>query len=559
MQQQGLLRPFALYGYRENIMIKNYFTILKNEFKGYNTSKLGKDLMSGVTVAAVALPLALAFGVGSGASAGAGLITAIISGLIISALSGGSFQISGPTGAMTAVLISIVAKYGLQGVFVVSFIAGAILVVSALLKLGKIVSIIPTPVITGFTSGIAIIIALGQIDNLFGTESVGENTLKKVMSYADLGFPVNISALGIGLLVIGIMIIYPKKWSAKIPSSLVAIIIATIVSSIIKLDIETVGEIPKTLLLQDRFQLSNVNFNEITGLISPAITVAALGMIESLLCGASASRMKEDNFDADQELLAQGIGNMIIPFFGGVPATAAIARSSVAIKSGCQTRLTGIFHAVGLLLSMFLLNGVMSRLPLSALAGVLMVTAWRMNEWGSIKYIFKNKFKSAISQFLITMGCTVIFDLTVAIIIGIAYSMILFVTNNTKLRINTSKVENKKFHTGNTDVEILHKSTIVVYISGQLFFANIDSYKKKIADLKEYDKILLSMRGLAGIDMGACLEFIEVMHHLEKEGKKIYLCGTQDNVQKMLQRADIEYLPNEKFYWSVDKVLAECV
>ena len=406
-------------------MLKNFVAMFRREFSGYNGGKFIKDLLAGLTVAAVALPLALAFGVASGADAAAGLVTAIVAGVVISAFSGASFQISGPTGAMAAILGAIVAQYSLQGVFTVCFMAGVILLICGIFRVGKLVSFIPAPVITGFTSGIAVIIALGQIDNFFGTHSEGESAIDKLVSYGEFGFTPDIFTVLIGLLVVVVMLVYPKKWNAKVPSSLVGIIIATIVCVIVGADkFATIGEIPKTLFLEQRFSLAQLDPKTMVALISPAFSVAALGMIESLLCGASASRMKDEPFDANIELLAQGAGNILIPFFGGVPATAAIARTSVAIKSGAQTRLTGIFHALWLIAAMFLLGDIMALIPNAALAGVLMVTAWRMNEWHEIKAMFGGKRIGAILLFLITMVATVVFDLVVAIVIGVACSLV---------------------------------------------------------------------------------------------------------------------------------------
>lgn len=327
-------------------MLNNYVLRLKSEFKGYNSQKLVKDILAGLTVAAVALPLALAFGVSSGADAGAGLITAIVAGLLIGGLSGASYQISGPTGAMSAILIGLSTTYGLQGVFVASFISGIMLLIASLFKFGKVVSFIPSSVITGFTSGIAIIIATGQIDNFFGVTSKGGNTIEKLLSYFKLGFPINKYALMFGLLVVFIMLIWPKKWASVFPSSLAGIIIALIVNIVGQFDVTVVGKIPTTLFPDARLSISSLNLTTVTHLIIPAFSIAMLGMIESLLCGASAGKMKNEKLDADMELFAQGVGNMVIPFFGGVPATAAIARTSVAIKAGGQTRLVSIFHAI---------------------------------------------------------------------------------------------------------------------------------------------------------------------------------------------------------------------
>ena len=258
------------------MFIKNYIAKIKSEFSGYNLQKFSKDLMAGLTVTAVALPLALAFGVSCGATAEAGLVTAIIAGLIMSALAGASYQISGPTGAMSAILVGIVgAQGGIQSMFVVSVLAGIIIILCAVLKLGRLVSMIPRPVITGFTSGIALTIALGQIDNFFGTTSVGETALEKIASYGELGFSPNWQTVICAAAVMLIMIIYPKKWNAKVPSSLVSIIIVGILSYVLKFDVITVGEIPRTLMPENRLGFANVDWASVTNLISPAISIAA--------------------------------------------------------------------------------------------------------------------------------------------------------------------------------------------------------------------------------------------------------------------------------------------
>ena len=273
------------------MFFKNYIAKLKTEFKGYNGQRFLKDLMAGITVAAVALPLALAFGassLGEGApeAAAAGLITAILAGLIIGALSGASFQISGPTGAMSAILMLVVAKEGIQNVFIVSALAGIIILVCAIFKLGKYISMIPRPVITGFTSGIAIIIALGQVDNFFGTASTGTTQVEKLVSYFKNGFIPSWQPIVIGLIVVLVMLIWPKKWNAKIPSSLVGIIVATLVSLIPIFDeLKLVGTIPQKFMLDARLDLSSFDFSSFGSYISPAISIAALGLIESLLCG----------------------------------------------------------------------------------------------------------------------------------------------------------------------------------------------------------------------------------------------------------------------------------
>lgn len=425
-------------------MFKSYIKDIKNEFKGYGLLNFKQDLMAGITVTAVALPLALAFGVSSGATAAAGLITAILSGVVIGALSGGSFQISGPTGAMSAILVALFQKYGLEGVWIAGALAGIILILAGIFKLGKIVSYIPTPVITGFTSGIALIIAIGQLDNFFGVSTKSsESAAIKVLNFLSTPLHPNWYAISIGLLVVIIMMIWPKKFNNIIPSSLIALIIILVINMIFKLPVDIIGDIPQKLLLDDRLHITSINFEIVKSVLVPAISIAALAMIESLLCGEVGKKMKGDTFDANRELIAQGVGNFIIPFFGGVPATAAIARTSVAIKSGAQTRLVSMFHSVFLMLSMFLLAPVMSSIPLSALAGILMVTAWRMNEWKNIKYIFSKKFKGAILKFLITMFATVALDLTQAILIGVIFSSLLFIVKIANMDISVSEVDEK--------------------------------------------------------------------------------------------------------------------
>ncbi|MBE6837920.1 MAG: SulP family inorganic anion transporter [Ruminococcus sp.] len=538
-------------------LFKNFGKSLKSEFSGYNGKKFGMDLLAGVTVAAVALPLALAFGVSSGATAAAGLVTAILAGVVIGGLSGGSYQISGPTGAMTAILATLVVKYGIKGVFIACFISGVILLLAGLFKMGALVSFIPVPVITGFTSGIAIIIALGQIDNLSGLTGSGTTTIEKIVSYFTTPQSVNVTSLIIGLAVILFMAVYPKKANAVLPSSLVAIILATAVNMIVGFDVNVVGEIPKTLFLQDRLTFDMFDLKTVESLIAPAISIAALGLIESLLCGASAGRMKNEKLDADRELVAQGIGNMIIPFFGGVPATAAIARTSVAIKAGGQTRLTSVVHSGVLLLSMFVLGGVMSKIPLSALAGVLIVTAWRMNEWHVIKDIFGKKIKSAISQFLITMAATVVFDLTIAIVIGISFSLILFVIKVSDIQITTSDIDPKKLSDA-TKYNENHKKTSVIYITGPLYFGTTGKLEQKLSEHDNKEIFIFSMRGVTFADISGVQALESLCMQLHDEGKTVYFTCVQPDVMKMFSRLGFSETIGEKyFYWSTNEVLLE--
>lgn len=526
-----------------NAFYKKYSLDLRKEFAGYDAFACSRDVMAGLTVSAVALPLALAFGVSSGADAASGLITAIIAGILIGTLSGASYQISGPTGAMTAILGGLAARYGLQGVFVAGLLSGVLLLAAGILRAGALVSFIPAPVITGFTSGIAIIIALGQLDNFFGTVSVGESALEKLASYGTLGFSPSWQAVMFGLLVIGIMLVWPRTWNKRFPSSLLGIIVALVVQSIWSLPVAEVGEIPRTLLPQTRLTFSSIPWSNLDEFIGPAVSIAALGMVESLLCGASAGKMKHEKLDAGRELVAQGIGNMVIPFFGGVPATAAIARTSVAIKSGGRTRLTSVFHSIGLLCSMFFLGPVMGSIPLSALAGVLVVTAWRMNEWEVIRRIFSRRIKTSIAQFIVTMVATVVFDLTLAILIGIGLSMLLFVIRSKDVRIEVVEPA--------LDPEA--KRTKVVYVDGALFFATQDKLGPLVDDLiaDGCRRILFSLRGVPTIDHSALSEIEAIVKQCKANRVEVLFAGLQPTVQNMFERLSLDILVGrDNFYTS---------
>ncbi|TWW13418.1 sulfate permease [Dellaglioa algida] len=536
-------------------MISNYISMLKDEFKGYNLAKLAKDLMAGLTVAAVAIPLALAFGVSSGATAAAGLITAIVAGILISTLSGAYYQISGPTGAMAAVLMGVIAQYGLKGVFIATLIAGIILLLAGIFKLGVLTTFIPAPVITGFTSGISIIIAFGQLDNFFGTHSTGGSLIEKIGSYSSLGFQPKLATTLMAVLVVIALFIFPKKWNKVIPASLIAIIVTTAITMVFKLDVATVGKIPTSVISGDRLQLGSLDLKTVENLIVPGASIALLGMIESLLCGASAGRMTGKALDSNQELIAQGIGNMILPFFGGIPATAAIARTSVAIKSGAQTRLTGIFHALALLVSMLLLAPIMAQIPLAALAGVLVVTSWRMNEWSAIKYLFKNKFKSALILFFLTLVSTVIFDLSTAIMMGVMVGIVIFVAKSSILDVVVEDVDLSKVE---TTQEGLKADWAVVYITGPLFFMSADRLDKALQPLHERDLVIFSLRGVPSIDNTAMAVIQDFYQDAQKKNHEVIFSSVQPNVMKMFERSGFEETAGkDAFYFSVDRVLKE--
>ena len=427
-------------------------------------------------------------------------------------------------------------------------------------KLGRLISFIPSSVIMGFTSGIAITIAMGQIDNFFGTVSEGTGIIEKVSSYFKLGFNLDLTTTLIAVGVLIIMIIWPKKLAAKVPASLVGIVVATAVQLIFNFEsVAVVGDIPKTLFLEDRLSLEGVDFAMVKNLLSPILTIAALAIIESLLCGASASRMKKEPFDADRELVAQGVGNMILPLLGGVPATAAIARTSVAIKSGEQTRLTSVFHSVFLLASMFLLGGVMAKIPLSALAAVLMVTAFKMNEWSDIKFIFSHKFKTSISQFLLTMICTVVFDLTVSIVLGVLYSAIMYMSASAHVSVNFSDVDPEKLK-GKLDCsEEDFKGVQVAYVTGPLYFASASEFEEKLEEIdKNRHTLLMSMRGVTNIDVSGARVVLEKVKELQSNGCQVIFCGMCKRAKLTLDRAGVtDLVGEENYYISADQAFVK--
>lgn len=528
-------------------MIKNYLIDLKSEFKNYSYQKFTKDLFAGITVGAVALPLALAFGTSSGATASAGLITGIIAGIIIGALSGASFQISGPTGAMAAILINVSFQYGMEGIFISALISGVILTLFGVLKLGRIVSFIPNSVISGFTSGIAVVIASGQINNFFGSVSTGHNLIEHITFFWQNGFALDYQTTLIGLATIILLIIYPKKLNSILPGSLTVIVLFMVLNLIFNFDVATVGLIPKSLLLDSRLHLGQINLDMLTSLMLPGVSIALLGMIESLLCGATASKMKDEHFDACRELIGQGIGNIIIPFFGGIPATAAIARTSVAIKSGSVTRLTSIIHSIFLIFAMFVFGGFIAKIPMASLAAVLIVTSWKMNDWDFIIPAFKNRIKTPIIKFAVTMAATIVFDLTIAIALGMFVAVFLFALNNSQLHIDVKDVDTTKI----SGLSYHHRDTKVMYLSGTIFFGTQDQIGDAVKDIRDNTQALIfSMRGVSSIDDTGICELKDIYEKLTARSIKVYFSGLSPKVQAAFNANHLtDHIPQEQFCW----------
>ncbi len=532
----------------------NLVDIWRSEFQSYNLQTLQQDMVAGITVAAVALPLALAFGVASGATAAAGLVTAVIAGFIIGLLSGAGTQISGPTGTMSAVLVVIASRYGIQAVWLTTFIAGFIILGLGLLRLGYVANFIPASVIIGFTSGVAAIIFIGQIDNLLGVKTpASTNALLKLFQYFQGGFIPNPTTIGLSVLVILIILIWPKRIGKRIPGTLAAIVIVTGIVDVFHIGVPVIGTIPQTIVLAEHLTPDSIPWQLTGNLIIPAFSIAALVVIEALLSGAAANRLPESKARMvnDQHLIALGIGNIISPFFGGVPATSAFARTSIGLRSGARTRVASIVHSIALLLAILIAAPALSKIPLCVLAGVLAVTTWRMNNWREIRKIFKRRFKSALTGFLITLAGTVIFDLTSAIIIGVGISAIIFVFRSSQIEIERSTVDAKKMEERGHKMLSTADQILVVYVMGPLFFGTAATFENELRNTQGVRDIILSLRTVHMIDTTGLYVLEDLINRVQAAGGQIYLSGTNANVLAYLRRSGlIDHIGEEHVFWS---------
>jgi SulP family sulfate permease len=535
-------------------------SIWRAEFQNYTLAIFQRDLLAGLTIGAVALPLALAFGVASGSTPAAGLVTAIVAGLVIAGFGGSAYQISGPTGAMSAILIGLSIRYGMGGVWVAGLLAGAALIALGLFRLGRYISFIPSPVITGFTSGIALIIAIGQIDNVLGVKTEpAENALLKLAGYFTHPVLIDWRAVIVALIVIATMIALPRI-STRLPGSLIGIVLATLVVGLAGWDVPIIGAIPNTIVLDQRLSFGAIPWANLQDLIAPAIAIAALGAIETLLCGAVASNMTGKPIDNNQELIGQGLGNLLIPFLGGVPATAAIARTSVAVKSGGVTRMASFVHAGVLLLSVFALGSLIGRVPLAALGGVLLVTAWRMNEWEAIRFFASKRLKHALAGLMVTMVATVALDLTQAILIGIAISAIIYLRQSASAAsVYDEPVDLDKLRGSGYALERACPDVHVYYLTGPLFFGSVSTMMEIVGETHhQYRTLVLSMRGVPMIDVMGIHALEHLVRKQREHGGDVRLSSLQPPTRRMLERAGlVELLGEQNIYWSaVEAIVA---
>jgi len=525
------------------------FTIFK---EGYNKQNLVQDLLAGVIVGIVALPLAIAFGIASGASPEAGILTAIVAGFIISFFGGSKVQIGGPTGAFIVIVYGIIQEYGMNGLMIATFMAGAFLILMGVLHLGTIIKYIPYPIVVGFTSGIALTIFATQIKDLFGLqiESVPAGFLDKWVVYAQNIGTINWWALLVGALSI-LIIIFTPKVSRRIPGSLAAIILMTLATLGLKYlgieGIETIG---------DRFSISStlpqpevpqITWESVRRLAQPAMIIAMLGAIESLLSAAVADGVIGDRHNSNQELVAQGIANMVSPLIGGIPATGAIARTMTNINNGGRTPVAGIAHAIVLALIYLFLMPLVKYIPMSCLAGILVVVAYNMSEWRSFRAILRNP-KSDIIVLLVTFFLTVIFDLTIAIEVGVLIACLLCMKRMAETT-NVSVLSDEIDPTADTDIQgnlehlIIPEGVKVYEINGPYFFGIGNKFEEMMGDTRASNRAkvrIIRMRKVPFIDSTGVHNLSNMCRMCSQLGVKVVLSGVNPNVMRVLEKAGME-------------------
>ncbi len=524
---------------------------LVSALKNYSKEKFMTDLMAGIIVGIVALPLAIAFGIASGVSPEKGLITAIIGGFIVSALGGSSIQIGGPTGAFIVIVYGIIQNFGLEGLAIATVVAGILLVIMGALKLGTVIKFIPYPIVVGFTSGIALTIFTTQIKDLLGLtmEKVPADFISKWIEYV-IAFPtINWMASLVGILSIIIIAITPK-FSKKIPGSLVAIIVMTIAVYCLRTffgvtGIETIGDrftinasMPQPAPIQ--FDMETINL-----LLPSAFTIAILGAIESLLSATVADGVTGDKHNSNTELIAQGAANIIVPLFGGIPVTGAIARTMTNINNGGKTPIAGIIHAVVLLLILLFLGPLTKHIPMACLAGVLVIVSYNMSQWRTFKSLMKNP-KSDVSVLLVTFFLTVIFDLTIAIEIGLLIAMFLFmkrVAETTHVSVTTDEIdlsdEGEIYH--EEEKLNLPKGVEVYEIDGPFFFGVANKFDDIMNRMGDKPNIrIIRMRRVPFMDSTGLHNLESLIRMSQSENIHIILSGVNENVHKVLTKSGVE-------------------
>ncbi|MDX1941224.1 MAG: sulfate permease [Saprospiraceae bacterium] len=526
------------------------FSILK---EGYPKQQLLPDISAGVIVGIVALPLSIAFAIASGVTPDKGLITAIIAGFIISAFGGSRVQIGGPTGAFIVIVYGIVAQYGITGLTIATFLAGFILIVMGLARLGAVIQFIPHSLTVGFTSGIALIIFSSQIKDFLGLkmDTVPSEFIEKWRFYLENLHTINpyAAAIGIGTILITL---YFSKITTKIPGSLIAIVLSTIVVQFGHLPVESIatrfGDIPSGIPVPT---IPSIDFATVKNLIEPAFTIALLGAIESLLSAVVADGMIGGSHRSNQELVAQGAANIASSVFCGIPATGAIARTATNVKNGGRTPVAGIVHAITLLLIMLFVGKWAKLIPLPCLAGILAVVAYNMSEWRSFVAILKGP-GADVLVLLATFLLTVLVDLTMAIEIGMVLAAFLFMRRMAQIS-NVKVINNQILQDELDDPEATNKFSIpkgveVYEVNGPLFFGAAHNFKESLNVIgkKPPQILIIRMRQVPIIDATGLHNLKEVLKRLTTSGKtKVILSGVQPEVREIIAKTDIPSIIGE--------------
>ena len=530
------------------------FTALKH----YDKKTFTADLMAGIIVGIVALPLAIAFGIASGVSPEKGIITAIVAGFIISVFGGSKVQIGGPTGAFIIIIYGIIQQYGMQGLTIATLMAGVFLILFGLLRLGTIIKYIPYPIVVGFTSGIAVTIFTTQIKDLFGLtvdKMPGDFIEKWIVYIQNLG-TADIWCAIVGILSVVIISITPR-FSKKIPGSLIAIIVMTVAALLLKNfagvgSIETIGDRFTINAQLPDAQLPGLTWDTIKSLVSPALTIAILGAIESLLSATVADGVIGDRHNSNTELIGQGIANLATPLFGGIPATGAIARTMTNINNGGKTPVAGIVHAIVLVLILLFLMPLAQYIPMACLAGVLVVVSYNMCGWRSFMALMKNP-KSDVTVLLITFFLTIIFDLTVAIEVGLIIACLLFMkrmSETTDVKVIMDEIDpndESDIKLENNEHLIIPDGVEVYEINGPYFFGAGNRFEEIMARFGNRPKVrIIRMRKVPFVDSTGIHNLTNLCTMSQKEGIQIVLSGVNPNVHGVLARSGFYELLGEE-------------
>ena len=517
--------------------------------KGYSRKTFMSDLMAGIIVGIVALPLAIAFGIASGVTPEKGIITAIVAGVIVSVFGGTKVQIGGPTGAFIVIVYGIIQQYGIEGLAVATFMAGIFLLLFGFLHLGTIIKYIPYPIVVGFTSGIAVTIFTTQIKDLFGLDlqSVPSDFIEKWGVYLSNMDKLDLWSILVGVVSVVIIAVTPR-FSKKIPGSLIAIVLMTVAALLLKnfagvTSIETIG---------DRFSINGalpdahmpeMTWETVKGLVSPALTIAVLGAIESLLSATVADGVAGDHHDSNTELVAQGLANIASPLFGGIPATGAIARTMTNINNGGKTPVAGVVHAVVLLLIFLFLMPLAQYIPMACLAGVLVVVSYGMCGWRSFAALMRNP-KSDVTVLLITFFLTIVFDLTVAIEVGLIIACLLFMkrmAESTDVKVISDEIdpnEDAEIKSGNLEHLTIPQGVEVYEINGPYFFGAGNRFEEIMATFGDRPKVrIIRMRKVPFVDSTGIHNLTNLCEMSKKEGIKVVLSGVRPNVNATLVKA----------------------